>query len=65
MGIYGERNVKDTELTYKLFKMYLFILFYLYLERGEGRKRGRETSMCGCLSRAPYWGLGPQPGPVL
>ena len=40
--------------------IYLFIL-----ERGEGgRKRGRETSMCGCLSCAPYWGCGPQPSHV-
>ena len=23
--------------------------------------RGRETSMCGCLSHIPYWGPGPQP----
>ena len=35
---------------------------YSFLERGEGRrKRGRETSMCGCLSHAPYWGPDPQP----
>ena len=33
---------------------------YLFLEGKGGRKRGRETSMCGCLSRAPYWGLCPQ-----
>ena len=26
-----------------------------------GRKRGRETSMCGCLSCAPYWGPSRQP----
>ena len=33
--------------------------FYLCTSReGKGgRKRGRETSMCGCLSCAPYWGL--------
>ena len=29
---------------------------YLFLERGEGKERGRETSMCGCLSRVPYRG---------
>ena len=30
--------------------------FYLFLERGEGgRRRGREKSMCGCFSHAPYW----------
>ena len=35
---------------------------YLSLERGKGRKkRGRETSVCGCLSHAPHWGPGPQP----
>ena len=40
------------------FKIYTFI--YL-LERRESRKRRRETSMCGWLSRAPYWGAGLQP----
>ena len=35
---------------------------YLFLERGKGgRKRGRETSICGCLSRGPHWGPGLQP----
>ena len=35
---------------------------YLFRQRGrEGRERGRETSMCGCLSHGPHWGLGPQP----
>ena len=29
----------------------------LFLERG----RERETSMCGYLTHAPYWGPGPQP----
>ena len=24
--------------------------------------RGREISMCGCLSHAPYWGLACNPG---
>ena len=39
-----------------------FLRFYLFLERGKGeRKRGRETSMCGCLSHALNWGSGPQP----
>ena len=47
---------------------YLFILFFkdrfylLILREGKGRrKRGRGTSMCGCLSWAPDWGPGPQP----
>ena len=34
---------------------------YLLLEWKGERKRGKETSMCGCLSRAPYWGPGPLP----
>ena len=35
---------------------------YLFLEREkEGRRKGRETSMCGCLSHAPNWAPGPQP----
>ena len=36
---------------------------FIFFNFGEGkgrRKRGRETSMGGCLSRAPYWGPGPQ-----
>ena len=36
--------------------------FYLFFREWKGeRTRGRETSMCGCLSHAPYWGPGPQP----
>ena len=39
---------------------------YLFLERGEERERGRETSMCErninwLLSHTPYWRPGPQP----
>ena len=44
--------------------MYLFIFkdfIYLFLERGEGREKERETSMCGCHLCAPYWGPGLQP----
>ena len=35
-------------------------MFLLLKGKGE-RKTGRETSMYGCLSHAPYWGPGPQP----
>ena len=42
------------------FKKYLFILG----KRKGGRKRERETSMCGCLSCALDQGPGPQPRPV-
>ena len=38
------------------------VFIYLFYTEGKGRrKRGRETSVCGCLSYAPYWGPGPQP----
>ena len=48
--------IPKTKLKNILFK----ILFTYFLEREKGReKRGRETSMCGCLSHAPYWGPGP------
>ena len=39
------------------FKDFIYLLF----DRKGGRKRGRETSVCGCLLRAPYWGPGLQP----
>ena len=45
--------------------LYIYILkdfIYLFLDRGERKERGRETSMCGCPSRVPYWGPGPQLG---
>ena len=38
---------------------------YLFLERGEGREKERDTSMCGCLSCAPCWGLSPRHVPWL
>ena len=34
------------------------------MEKG-GTKRGREASMCGCLSQGPNWGPGLQPRQVL
>ena len=45
-----------------IFKKILIILkdfIYLVIERGGGRKRGRETTMCGCLSCAPAQGTWP------
>ena len=33
----------------------LFPLICLFLERKGGEKRGRETSMCGCLLCASHW----------
>ena len=37
-----------------------FFKFYFWTERKGGRRRQRETSVCGCFSHAPYWGPGPQ-----
>ena len=40
-----------------------FLKLYLFNFEREGkgrRKKGREISMCGCLSQAPAWGPGPQ-----
>ena len=43
-------------------RYFLFKDFYLFLERGKGRrKKGRETLICGCLSHVPHWEPGPQP----
>ena len=57
-----------TDFCYFVFLKARFLkkdFIYLFLGREEGRKkRGRETSMCGCLSPAPHWGPGPQPRPV-
>ena len=31
---------------------YFLRFIYLFSDKGEGRERGRETSMCGCLLHA-------------
>ena len=36
-------------------------IFSLFPQEKEKRKRGRETSMCGCLSVTPHWGPSPKP----
>ena len=51
--------------THLFFYFLKKILFILFLDREEGWERGKETSVCGWLSRAPYWGCGPQPRHVL
>ena len=43
------------------FKNLIKSKIYLFLDRGKGRERRRETSMSGYLSHAPNWGSGPQP----
>ena len=41
-------------------KYFIYLFLFIFREGKGGRKRGRETSMCGCLSHAPYWGPGLQ-----
>ena len=49
-GKHSKRQDMDTIKIHFLKKKYLF------LDGGEGREKekGRETSVCGCLSHAPY-----------
>ena len=45
-----------------LFHIFFFFYDFIYLvfrEGKGGRKRGRETLLCGCLSHIPYWGTWP------
>ena len=52
---------ENTEWKYLLCSWFFLIkILFIFREGKEGRKRGREISMCGCLSHALYWGLGPQ-----
>ena len=41
--------------------LFLKKILFIYRQRGKEGERGRETSMCGCLSGTPYWGPGLQP----
>ena len=52
----------DLLLTHSFSFSFLKILFIYFETEGKGgRKQGRETSVCSCLSCAPYWGPGLQP----
>ena len=57
-----ERMVVIKTLSGLVTKLYFILFFkdfiYLFLEKGEGREKGGETSMCGCLLRTPNWGPG-------
>ena len=47
-------------ISFFYLKFFFKDFIYLFSERGEGReKRGRETSMCGCLSRTLPQGTWP------
>ena len=54
--VFVGRLVKNSIIAFSLKKKKILLLF----KEGKkgGRKRGRETSMCGCLLSAPYWGPG-------
>ena len=59
------RKVKDlSEQGVELTFFNRFNLF-IFREGKRGRRRGRETSMCACLSHTPYWRPGPKPRHVL
>ena len=42
--------------------IFLKDFIYSFLEGKGGRKRGKETSMCGCLLCTLYWDLAHNPG---
>ena len=60
--IYGEMWGIYCEHIHAFF---FFLRFYLFIFRERGREVERETSTCGCLLHAPYWGPGLQPRHVL
>ena len=49
------------QVTWPLFFLFKILFIYFLQSRKGGRKRGRETSMCGCLLCVSYWGPGLQP----
>ena len=55
-------GMKWDDVYQNFFLIFKKILFIYFEGKGKrGRKRERETSLCGCLSYTPYWGPGPQP----
>ena len=56
-------TTKRWRITCSHIQDFLFFKYYLFVfrERKGGKKRGKETSMCCCLSHASHWGPGLQP----
>ena len=51
----------DPELGPDFAQMTIYFYLFVYFRKGKGgRKRGKETSVCGCLSCTPYQGPGLQ-----
>ena len=46
---------------FSFFFFFFFKILFILTEGKGRRKRGRETSVCGCLSSTPYRGPGLQP----
>ena len=57
----GHKDLSPRRFFYFIFYFFKDFLKIYFREGKGGRKRGRETSMCGCVSRIPYWGPGPKP----
>ena len=53
--------VNSVYVFFKTFYLFIYLFIYLFLERGEGRKRGKETSLCGCLIHTLHQGTQPTP----
>ena len=45
--------VDRKDLAHPLFNSFLKDFIYLFIERREGKERGRKISMCGCLGTWP------------
>ena len=59
---FGITSPKKAIIFYKFNRNFIFFkILFIFRERGREGERRKETSMCGCLSHAPYWGLGLQP----
>ena len=61
-GILGKSVGQPIKCSISIFLKIVFIYLF-YTERKGGRKRGRETPVCGCLLQAPHQGLDPAHNP--
>ena len=51
------KSLEALEFFLKFLSFFLSEILFIYFREGKGEgKKGRETSLCGCLSRAPHWG---------